>query len=137
MAPVFDWRWQKRIAGYDQLVASNQRDRSRVPKPPSFRAISRLAALGENLHQIFSASLLASRAVPHYINGAGLHGALGAHIPGALSIHKGAVPDRAPGPGHMAPTYLGREPGIERSDGRGGSALFSLTPAAHLLLPSP
>src|SRR5260370_1546708 len=33
-------------------------------------------------------------------------------IPGALSILKGAVPDRARGLGHMAPTYLRREPGI-------------------------
>src|SRR5436309_13261559 len=35
------------------------------------------------------------------------------HIPGALSILKGAVPDRARGLGHMAPTYLRREPGID------------------------
>src|SRR5262249_9328591 len=35
------------------------------------------------------------------------------HIPGALSILKGAVPDRARGPGHMAPTYFRREPGID------------------------
>src|SRR3954447_71740 len=34
------------------------------------------------------------------------------HIPGALSILKGAVPDRARGLGHMAPTYSRREPGI-------------------------
>src|SRR4029079_6224880 len=34
------------------------------------------------------------------------------HIPGALSILKGAVPDRARGLGHMAPTYFRREPGI-------------------------
>jgi hypothetical protein len=33
-------------------------------------------------------------------------------IPGALSILKGAVPDRARGLGHMAPTYFRREPGI-------------------------
>src|SRR5213080_2290646 len=46
-------------------------------------------------------------------------------IPGALSILKGAVPDRARGLGHMAPTYFRREPGIERSDGLGGSALSS------------
>src|SRR6476659_6590641 len=35
------------------------------------------------------------------------------HIPGALSILKGAVPDRARGLGHMAPTYFRREPGID------------------------
>src|SRR3954471_20145325 len=34
------------------------------------------------------------------------------HIPGALSILKGAVPGRARGLGHMAPTYFRREPGI-------------------------
>src|ERR1700683_1420224 len=45
-------------------------------------------------------------------------------FPGALSILKGAVPGRAPGLGHTAPTYLRREPGIERSDGRRGSALI-------------
>src|ERR1700681_3734758 len=33
-------------------------------------------------------------------------------ILGALSILKGAVPGRARGLGHMAPTYLCREPGI-------------------------
>jgi len=31
----------------------------------------------------------------------------------------------------MAPTYLGREPGIERSDGRRGSALFYSIAAPH------
>src|SRR5579862_95333 len=35
------------------------------------------------------------------------------HIPGALSILKGAVPDRARGLGHTAPTYFCREPGID------------------------
>src|ERR1700760_2125447 len=35
------------------------------------------------------------------------------HIPGALSILKGAVPGRARGLGHMAPTYFRREPGID------------------------
>src|SRR6202040_1590456 len=34
------------------------------------------------------------------------------HILGALSILKGAVPGRARGLGHMAPTYFRREPGI-------------------------
>jgi hypothetical protein len=48
----------------------------------------------------------------HYIPGAGLRGATGDIIPGALSILKGAVPDRARGLGHMAPTYFRREPGI-------------------------
>src|SRR6516165_11829907 len=64
------------------------------------------------------------------MRGCALHYSCGAarrvrsHIPGALSILKGAVPDRARGLGHMAPTYLGREPGIERSDDRRGSALL-------------
>lgn len=54
---------------------------------------------------------------------AGLRSAFGVSIPGALSILTGAVPDRARGLGHMAPTYFGREPGIEHPDGSGGSAL--------------
>src|SRR5215470_17036570 len=33
------------------------------------------------------------------------------HIPGALSILKGAVPDRTRGFGHTAPTYVSRFPG--------------------------
>ena len=45
-------------------------------------------------------------------------------IPGALSILTGAVPGRARGLGHMAPTYFRREPGIERSHGHRGSALL-------------
>src|SRR5581483_7884909 len=45
--------------------------------------------------------------------GAGLRGASGDIFPGALSILKGAVPDRARGLGHMAPTYFRREPGID------------------------
>jgi hypothetical protein len=49
----------------------------------------------------------------HYIQLAGLRGASGDTIPGALSILKGAVPDRARGLGHMAPTYFRREPGID------------------------
>jgi hypothetical protein len=58
----------------------------------------------------------------YYIFTAGLRGALGDIIPGALSILKGAVPGRARGFGHMAPTYLRRDPGIELSDGHRGSA---------------
>jgi len=49
----------------------------------------------------------------HYIRMAGLRGASGDTIPGALSILKGAVSDRARGLGHMAPTYFRREPGID------------------------
>jgi len=49
----------------------------------------------------------------HYILTAGLRGASGDTIPGALSILKGAVPGRARGFGHMAPTYFRREPGID------------------------
>jgi hypothetical protein len=57
--------------------------------------------------------LLALDAPTHYIDEAGLRGACGAIFPGALSILTGAVPVRARGLGHMAPTYLRREPGIE------------------------
>src|SRR5204863_1487110 len=42
----------------------------------------------------------------------GAAGRVRSHIPGALSILKGAVPGRARGSGHMAPTYFRREPGI-------------------------
>src|SRR2546430_10343309 len=48
----------------------------------------------------------------HYIRTRGAARRVRSHIPGALSILKGAVPDRARGLGHMAPTYLRREPGI-------------------------
>ena len=44
------------------------------------------------------------------------------HIPRGLTILKGAVPGRARGSGHMAPTYFCRFPG-SRSDGHRGSAL--------------
>ena len=47
----------------------------------------------------------------------------GTFDPWAYNFRMGAVPGRARGLGHMAPTYLRREPGIERSDGRRGSAL--------------
>ena len=67
---------------------------------------------------------MASRRIAHYIGRAGLPGTTGAIIPGALSILQGAVPVRARGFGHMAPTYFRREPGIERSNGRRGSALL-------------
>ena len=49
---------------------------------------------------------LAQPAFKYYIHGAGLRGATESIIPGALSISKGAVPDLAPGLGHMAPTYV-------------------------------
>ena len=84
---------------------------------------------------------VASRAAVHYIDRAGLPGATGAIIPGALSILQGAVPVRTRGFGHMAPTYFRREPGIERSNGRRGSALpagcafaatAGLVPAIHV-----
>jgi hypothetical protein len=58
----------------------------------------------------------------YYIFAAGLRGASGDTIPGALSILKGAVPGRARGLGHMAPTYSRREPGIDLSNGHRGSA---------------
>src|ERR1700730_6513550 len=41
-------------------------------------------------------------------------------ILGALSILKGAVPGRARGLGHMAPTYMCREPGIVAPTARAG-----------------
>src|SRR6476661_2612576 len=53
------------------------------------------------------------------------------HIPGALSILTGAVPGRARGLGHMAPTYFRREPGIDAPNGHGGSALICVPGAAH------
>jgi hypothetical protein len=62
----------------------------------------------------------------YYISDAELRGASGAIIPGALSILKGAVPGQARGLGHMAPTYMCREPGIERSNGHRGPALVFL-----------
>ena len=40
-----------------------------------------------------------------------LPGACGSYFPGALSILKGAVPDRTRGFGHTAPTYVSRFPG--------------------------
>src|ERR1700749_2745637 len=49
----------------------------------------------------------------HYIGSRGAAGRVRSHIPGALSILKGAVPGRARGLGHMAPTYFRREPGID------------------------
>src|SRR5436190_24092603 len=54
------------------------------------------------------------------------------HIPGALSILKGAVPDRARGLGHMAPTYLRREPGIAAPTAIAAPRLFNLH---HLPIP--
>jgi hypothetical protein len=78
----------------------------------------------------------ARRCALHYSCGAAR--CVRSHIPGALSIRKGAVPDRARGLGHMAPTYFGREPGIERSDGRRGSARFlSFATRINLFLSPP
>src|SRR3954471_21379487 len=54
---------------------------------------------------------LAQLNVARYIRRAGLRGASGDTIPGALSILKGAVPDPVRGPGHTAPTYVRRFPG--------------------------
>src|SRR3954451_6731360 len=54
---------------------------------------------------------LAQPNVARYIRRAGLRGASGDTIPGALSILKGAVPDPVRGPGHTAPTYVRRFPG--------------------------
>src|SRR5690606_34402826 len=52
------------------------------------------------------ASSLACRGLVAYIGAGGLRLATGIHIPGALSILKGAVPDLVRGLGHMAPTYF-------------------------------
>src|SRR5262245_26122328 len=67
------------------------------------------------------------RCALHYFCGAAR--GVRSSYPRGLTDLLGAVPDRARGLGHMAPTYLGREPGIERSYGRRGSALFYSTPA--------
>ena len=53
---------------------------------------------------------MASPVVQHYIDKAGLRGAKESN-PRGLTILTGAVPGRAPGLGHMAPTYLCRFPG--------------------------
>src|SRR5262245_66008279 len=60
-----------------------------------------------------AAAQVASALHNRYIRCAGLRGASGDTIPGALSILKGAVPGWARGFGHMAPTYFRREPGID------------------------
>src|SRR3954447_9180975 len=64
---------------------------------------------------------LAGAGCGDYIEFAGLLGASETYSRG-LTISKGAVPDRARGLGHMAPTYLCRFPG-SNSDGFCGSAL--------------
>ncbi len=53
---------------------------------------------------------VAHRCAHDYISRAGLRGATESYSRG-LTILTGAVPDRAPGSGHMAPTYLCRFPG--------------------------
>jgi 5-formyltetrahydrofolate cyclo-ligase len=58
-------------------------------------------------------AVLALLLANHYICARGAARCVRSHIPGALSILKGAVPDRARGLGHMAPTYFRREPGID------------------------
>src|SRR5690349_18381313 len=52
-------------------------------------------------------------------------------IPGALSILKGAVPGRARGLGHMAPTYFRREPGIATPTAVAAPHVFSVVMAGH------
>src|ERR1700756_1438228 len=64
----------------------------------------------------------------HYIRTRGAARRVRSHIPGALSILKGAVPDRARGLGHMAPTYFRREPGI---------ATPTAIVAPHCFMPDP
>src|SRR5262249_46211016 len=58
----------------------------------------------------FAGSIASAQAL-HWARGAAR--CVRSHTPGALSILKGAVPDRARGLGHMAPTYFRREPGID------------------------
>src|SRR4026208_1803730 len=53
------------------------------------------------------------------------------HIPGALSILKGAVPGRARGLGHMAPTYFRREPGIDAPTAIAAPHLFAMANIAE------
>src|SRR5438094_8447545 len=60
----------------------------------------------------FAASIAIAHTL-HYSRGAAR--CVRSHIPGALSILKGAVPDRARGLGHIAPTYFRREPGSDAS----------------------
>jgi tripartite-type tricarboxylate transporter receptor subunit TctC len=68
---------------------------------------------GEILRRESGLSPVASPWHRHYIGSRGAARRVRSHIPGALSILKGAVPDRARGLGHMAPTYFRREPGID------------------------
>src|SRR5262245_36294901 len=68
---------------------------------------------GEILGRQGGLSPVASPWHRHYIGSRGAARRVRSHIPGALSILKGAVPDRARGLGHMAPTYFRREPGID------------------------
>jgi 5-formyltetrahydrofolate cyclo-ligase len=73
---------------------------------------------------------MAPNAALHYIAQADAARCVRRHIPGALSILKGAVPDRARGLGHMAPTYFRREPGIDAPTAVAASALFSIMNSA-------
>src|SRR5436190_12833500 len=68
---------------------------------------------GEIFRRQSGLSPVASPRHRHYIGSRGAARRVRSHIPGALSILKGAVPDRARGLGHMAPTYFRREPGID------------------------
>src|SRR5271154_1490726 len=78
-------------------------------------------ALPEREHRAArpGSSGVAPRNALHWPGGAAR--CVGAHFRG-LPIPQGAVPGRAPGFGHMAPTYLCRFPG-SASYGRRGSAL--------------
>src|SRR5436309_12505469 len=70
--------------------------------------------------------MVASCGPNHYIAQAGLRGASDTYSRG-LTIPEGAVPGRARGLGHMAPTYFCRFPG-SKSDGLCGSALLNTRP---------
>ena len=98
-------------------------DAKQAPAPKRCLLRARITPLAPFATRRFSRAVGAvRRCALHYSCGAARR--VRSHIPGALSILKGAVPDRARGLGHMAPTYLGREPGIESSDDRRGSALL-------------
>src|SRR3954466_2984098 len=81
-----------------------------------------LAALGPGMTAVVTC------AAAHYIVRAGLRCLLDTYSRG-LTIPKGAVPGRARGSGHMAPTYFCRFPG-SKSDGSCGSALLPLSSSA-------
>src|SRR6516162_10486653 len=73
---------------------------------------------------------LAFAVIVHYIVRRGAAWFVRSLIPGALSILKGAVPGRARGFGHMAPTYFRREPGIDAPTAIAAPHLIAMTKIA-------